>query len=549
MSLPILVIDDQLARDASERALFLREVAPLNAVESSIRFEMEFCTGQRFSETRIVNDYEVIRQAVYRRKDEWSLVLLDVRFDSGPLDHGLPIGVAGDDHFGEEVAVRLAKDVPGLPLVMLSQKGQHALNDVGLPYISKKRLDNHRLTQCLLRHGRLTKEQVSQLLGLKEVVAEAPATRRIFQEAFVHAPSDVSILIQGETGSGKEVVARYVHQRSQRSEQPFVAVNVAAIPQELLEAELFGTARGAATGVSAKKGFFEQANGGTLFLDEIGELPLDSQVKLLRVLQERVLFRVGSREPVALDIRLVCATSRNLASMVASADFRADLYYRIDTVELTLPPLRERQEDIPALARLFLSQSMEETGKEGISFTPEALDRLRENRYPGNVRQLQNHVRRLVSQVGDHQLIDAMAVANQDEYAVSLDVGVNVEASQSLPATKQDLESVVDILAGVSIVNDPEVLRGIYPRLQAQYKLLLRRLAGACLQCCRDPMTGKVNRQRAMQLFSSDPGIKGKEPARMINRILERPLNHPITESDLTNLISCWEASGEKNDQ
>lgn len=205
------------------------------------------------------------------------------------------------------------------------------------------------------------------------------------------APSDASILITGETGTGKELVARRVHELSVRRTGPFVAVNCGAFSESLVESELFGHERGAFTGaVSAKAGWFETANGGTLLLDEIGDLPLSMQVKLLRVLQEREVVRLGSRQPVPIDVRLIVATNVDLEEAVGAGHFRADLYYRINVAALRLPPLRERPGDILPLARYFLSMYGGRLGCATASFAPETLRQLEDYPWPGNIRELEN---------------------------------------------------------------------------------------------------------------------------------------------------------------
>jgi len=222
------------------------------------------------------------------------------------------------------------------------------------------------------------------------VIAESPAMQDLLKRTSRFAPSDAPVAILGETGTGKEVVARTLHANSLRAGKPFVAVNVAALPAELLESELFGHGKGAFTGASGpKRGLFEEASGGTLFLDEIGEMALPLQAKLLRALQDGEVRRVGENRAFAVDARIVCATHRDPAERVRQGLFREDLYFRLKVLTLNVPPLRERREDILPLARQFLA---EERGRlEG--FTPEAEALLLSHPWPGNVRELQNAVR------------------------------------------------------------------------------------------------------------------------------------------------------------
>lgn len=228
--------------------------------------------------------------------------------------------------------------------------------------------------------------------GLGDFIAESPAMVRALELVRRVAPLDVSVLVRGESGTGKEKVARLLHELSPRGAKPFVAINCAAVPESLLEAELFGIEKGVATGVEARIGKLELAQGGTLFLDEVGDLSLNLQAKLLRVLQERRLERVGGRREIPVDVRLVAATHRNLEEMLRSGQFRQDLYYRLRVVELYLPPLRERPEDIPVLVRSFLQRIGRKLGKEGARLTREAWQLFLSHDYPGNVRELEHLV-------------------------------------------------------------------------------------------------------------------------------------------------------------
>lgn len=209
------------------------------------------------------------------------------------------------------------------------------------------------------------------------------------------APSDATVMITGETGTGKELVARYVHQQSARADRPFVAVNCGAFSETLIESELFGHERGAFTGATnAKEGWFEAANGGTLFLDEVGDLPHSLQVKLLRVLQEREVVRIGARRPVSLDFRLIAATNVDLRAAVEAGKFREDLFYRLGVVTLPLLPLRERRADILPLARHFLGVYAEKSGASAIALSPDAEDVVFHHAWPGNIRELENVIQR-----------------------------------------------------------------------------------------------------------------------------------------------------------
>jgi sigma-54-specific transcriptional regulator len=226
-------------------------------------------------------------------------------------------------------------------------------------------------------------------------VFEDPLSRELLRCLERLAPTDATVLVLGETGTGKEVVARRVHELGRRAGRPFVAVNCGALTESLVDSELFGYERGAFTGAAlAKAGWFEAADGGTLFLDEVGDLSPASQVKLLRVLQEREIVRLGSRRAIPIDVRIVAATNVDLRAAVAAGRFREDLYYRLDVATLRLAPLRERTGDIPQLAERILRSHAERTGTALSRLAPEALEALRAHRWPGNVRELENVLQR-----------------------------------------------------------------------------------------------------------------------------------------------------------
>jgi len=232
---------------------------------------------------------------------------------------------------------------------------------------------------------------------LEDFVTASPAMRGFMDVARKVVRADSSLLLTGETGVGKERLARAIHAEGPRSKAPFVAVNCAAVPETLLESELFGHERGAFTGaVRSRRGYFELAHRGTLFLDEIGEMPLHLQAKLLHVLQGRTIQRIGSESPVPVDVRVMAATNRNLEAEVQAARFRADLYYRLSVVTLTLPPLRERTEDVPALVEGYLAHFRAHLGRSVTGFTPQAMEALVRYAWPGNVRELINAIERAV---------------------------------------------------------------------------------------------------------------------------------------------------------
>ena len=253
----------------------------------------------------------------------------------------------------------------------------------------------------LLRHREhLSKENSLLRLELRRKAAgerplgSTPAMLELLRQAERAALTDTALLITGETGTGKGLFARHVHALSDRSHKPFVTVNCAAIPSSLLESELFGIEAGVASGVQARGGRFEQASGGTLLLDEIGDMPLESQVKLLQVLETGMVERVGGRKPVRVGVRIMAATHRDLERCVAEGSFRADLFYRLHVLRLHIPPLRQRREDIPLLVKLFVAALAERLPMAATSVTPAALAALQDCDWPGNIRQLQNTLER-----------------------------------------------------------------------------------------------------------------------------------------------------------
>jgi DNA-binding NtrC family response regulator len=244
----------------------------------------------------------------------------------------------------------------------------------------------------------------------ESIIGLSPAMTALFDVLKKIAPTDATILVNGESGTGKELIAKAIHYNSPRRAQRLVTVNCAAIPRELLESELFGHVRGAFTGaIRNKLGKFEQAHGGTLFLDEIGSMPIQLQAKLLRALQEREIERVGDERTIEVDVRVIAATNRSLPALIASGEFREDLFYRLNVVPILVPPLRERRGDIPLLAKYFVDRF---AGDARVVVTREAMDALERHRWPGNVRELENFCERVVL-MRSRDTIDADAVAAQ----------------------------------------------------------------------------------------------------------------------------------------
>jgi len=247
--------------------------------------------------------------------------------------------------------------------------------------------------QGLSEENRLLKEELAGRAEFQSIVGTSPAMEGVFSVVRKVADTEATVLITGESGTGKELVARAIHSGSSRRSAPFVAVNCAAIPKDLLESELFGHLKGSFTGaIRDKQGKFQAAEGGTIFLDEVGDLPVELQPKLLRVLQERVVEPVGSTSPLKIEVRVVAATNANLEKWIAEGRFREDLYYRLCVIPIELPPLRERVEDVPLLVRYFCGKF----GAPQASFSKGALERLKAYGWPGNVRELENTVERLL---------------------------------------------------------------------------------------------------------------------------------------------------------
>ncbi len=300
---------------------------------------------------------------------------------------------------------QIHRSYPTLPFILLTAHGsipeavtatqRGAFGFLTKPFDSQTLLQQ--VKEALRLSGAPIDAHVSNENWRSDIITRSPAMENLLKQARQIASSDVSVLIQGESGSGKELLARALHLASDRADRPFVAINCGAIPENLLESELFGHAKGAFTGaVSAHQGLFKSAEKGTLFLDEIGDMPMSLQVKLLRALQERVIRPVGSTSSIAIDVRLISATHRNLMDEMQAQRFREDLYYRINVVNLALPSLAERREDISPLAHYFLEKFAEKHRKLIRSFSPEALMCLVQAPWPGNIRQLQNVIEQTV---------------------------------------------------------------------------------------------------------------------------------------------------------
>jgi DNA-binding NtrC family response regulator len=328
------------------------------------------------------------------RASQPALVLSDLRLPKG-------------DGMG---VLRAVKDVDAeLPVIVMTAHGSiqdavEAMKHGALDFLAKPVDPDHLLLlvsrsleqRRLLTEYRLLKEEAAARRGGPSIIGDSPVLRQVMAAIDRAAGTDTTVLLEGESGTGKELCARALHNSSARSNGPFVAINCAAIPENLLEAELFGYERGAFTGATQRKiGKFEMAQRGTIFLDEIGEMPLSLQAKILRAIETKKIERLGGNSPITVDVRIVAATNRFLRQAVALRQFREDLYFRLSVFPVTIPPLRERKEDIPKLAHHFVERVARDVGKK-LSLSSEALAMLVEHPWPGNVRELQNAIERAV---------------------------------------------------------------------------------------------------------------------------------------------------------
>ncbi|SHF04508.1 DNA-binding transcriptional response regulator, NtrC family, contains REC, AAA-type ATPase, and a Fis-type DNA-binding domains [Fodinibius roseus] len=317
----------------------------------------------------------------------------------------LDIKMKGMD--GMEVLSKLKENNFHFPVIMISGHGNieiavEATKKGAFDFIQKPPDLNRLLVSVrnALDQHRLSEENEtirSRLPGVPEIIGESRAIEKIKETIDKVAQTNSRVMVTGENGTGKELVARWIHEKSQRSNEEFVEVNCAAIPADLLESELFGHEKGAFTGASSQRiGKFEQADGGTLFLDEVGDMSPNAQAKVLRALQENAIIRVGGTEKITVDVRVIAATNKDLLEEIDTGGFREDLYHRLNVIPIHVPPLRQRREDIPALARRWLEHLAEkDITFAGISFSDDALEALKEQQWSGNVRELQNAVERL----------------------------------------------------------------------------------------------------------------------------------------------------------
>ncbi|OQO98975.1 sigma-54-dependent Fis family transcriptional regulator [Geobacillus sp. 44C] len=305
------------------------------------------------------------------------------------------------------------------------------------------------LTKPALRQEKEKSSRYGTRFSLDDIIGSSPAITALKEQARKIAKSESTILIRGESGTGKEVLAQSIHRMSHRSNGPFVAINCAAIPESLLESELFGYEDGAFTGAKkgGKPGRFELAKGGTLFLDEIGDMPLYLQAKLLRVLQERRIERVGGTKSIEVDVRIIAATHKDLESMIANNQFREDLYFRLNVIPLYVPPLRERKEDLYELIQYYMNKFCKRFGKEPKRFSSQALKKIFDYHWPGNVRELENMVEYIVNlEIGDLVTVSSLPASIREASEDKMDI----------TKEKQELQKLNDFSPSVYSVNEIE---------------------------------------------------------------------------------------------
>jgi two-component system response regulator PilR (NtrC family) len=422
--------------------------------EESPRESLRFILKDRYDVTLVENGPSGLEAA--SRAEPFDIVLLDMK-------------MPGMD--GLEVLSKILQLHPAMPVVMVTaiteaKPAVQAMKMGARDYLNKPfDVDEIRLVvDRLLKEKALEREvgrlrtELQTVSKFENIVGSSAAMQKVYSLVQRVVDTETTVLVLGETGTGKELVARALHYNSVRREGPFIPVHCAAIPGELLESELFGHEKGSFTGALQRRiGMFEAAGGGTLFLDEIGEMPLGTQSKLLRAIQEREIRRVGGQEQISINVRLVCATNRDLEKEIARGAFREDLYYRINVVPVTVPALRDRKDDIPQLVLHFAQRFGKELNREVPQFTPSAMDLLLSYPWPGNVRELEHAIERLLVTCDSNKIVaeDLPFVISQAEQATAqitsrltattpnVDLGEKLEfndAGLDLPKVTEDLE-------------------------------------------------------------------------------------------------------------
>ncbi len=354
---------------------------------------------------------------------------------------------------GLQLLRAIKEEHPGLPVIMITafaslESAVEAMNEGAWDYLPKpfqleevREVVEKALSSANATEG-LESDPVTKIHRLDQMVAKSPAMLKVFQLISRAASSHSSVLITGESGTGKELVARAVHNLSPRKDKPFVTLNCGGIPENLLESELFGFVKGAFTGASTdKKGLFEAADQGTIFLDEIGELPLPLQAKLLRVVQQKTFTPLGSSKEIEVNVRIVAATNRNMEEEVMKGNFREDLYYRLNVINIHIPPLRERPEDIPLLVQYFLEKYSKENGKSVQGISSFAMQALMQYPFPGNVRELENIIERSVALSTSCLILpESLSLAKHKQCEIMEDDDEDLPKTFILPQEGMDLD-------------------------------------------------------------------------------------------------------------
>ncbi|MBD3869128.1 MAG: sigma-54-dependent Fis family transcriptional regulator [Acidobacteria bacterium] len=417
-----------------------------------------------------VNGEEALAQV---NAGEFDLVLTDQRM---PVMDGI------------QLLERLQADCGNLPVVLMTAYGSvssavQAMKYGAADYLTKP-FDKDELivvVEKVLRHRRL-EDEVAQLHGVLQdrfrvggIIGSSPPMQDLFNMIQRLASTDVPVLIEGESGTGKELVARAIHQEGTRASGPFIATNCAAIPESLMESEFFGHDRGAFTGAeNSRAGFFEQADGGTLFLDEVGAMRIDLQAKLLRVLQDKVVQRLGSTVAKQVNVRILAATCEDLGEAIRNKTFRDDLYYRLSVVPVRLPPLRERTEDIPLLVEHFLGRASSRFGRDDLALMPEVMDRMMVHPWPGNVRELENCIERMVLMAPADRRLSVKDLP--PALVPGSGGGARGDGEFSLPAGGVNLQELEEKLIRQALTRTRGALRPAASLLGISYKTLQYRI-------------------------------------------------------------------------
>ena len=382
--------------------------------EPDIRELLEITLGRMKLDTRSARNVKEARDWLAR--EPFDLCLTDMRLPDGT---------------GMELVQHIQQRYPHVPVAMITAYGSldtaiNALKTGAFDFLTKP-VDLTRLRELVNTALRLGTSDSDERPVDDRLLGDSPPMRTLRAQINKLARSQAPVYISGESGSGKELVARLIHEQGARIDKPFVPVNCGAIPSELMESEFFGHKKGSFTGaIEDKQGLFQAANGGTLFLDEVADLPLPMQVKLLRVIQEKAVRSVGGQQEVVVDVCILCATHKDLAAEVAAGRFRQDLYYRLNVIELRVPPLRERREDIGLLTERMLARLAQGSGLPSAKLSSEALDKLKNYRFPGNVRELENMLERAYTlcenehiQASDLRLAETSCSAENGEISLA----------------------------------------------------------------------------------------------------------------------------------